>query len=279
MCLCVTDWSHARGKPRRLHPRCCDQWDGGEPLQQTQVRTEHTCCVSVQGLHPLKDPTFAVFEGESFRETLLTSRFLPLRPAKVTIYATRCRHFLSFFLLFLGVQRILGHVRPRRFVVVHPPKTGRRRSISDVIGLQMLLWRMQTLNWDTATVAAVVECLCFSVTSRWQHDDITLCVRKQRCEVMLHSRGGFTCSREQTHCRYRDSYIMCVCVCVCVCVWWFTCPGDGATWCRTPVRNLSKFNFPLRCVEAVRSEQLQHNNTYMYSYSVYMSSEMSADYL
>ena len=84
-----------------------------------------TCCVSVQGLHPSKDPAFGVFEGESFRETLLTSsavvkcdglafgafpgcvtrcftltsRFLPPRPAKVTIYSTRCRHFLSFFLL------------------------------------------------------------------------------------------------------------------------------------------------------------------------------------
>ena len=33
----------------------------------------HTCCVSVQGLHPLKDPAFEVFEGESFRETLLTT--------------------------------------------------------------------------------------------------------------------------------------------------------------------------------------------------------------
>ena len=64
-----------------------------------------------------------VFEGESFRETMLTSsavvkcdvngafpgcvtrcftitsRFLPPRPAKVMIYATQGRHFLSFFLL------------------------------------------------------------------------------------------------------------------------------------------------------------------------------------
>ena len=30
----------------------------------------------------------------------LTSWFLPLRPTTVTIYATWCRHFLSFFLLF-----------------------------------------------------------------------------------------------------------------------------------------------------------------------------------
>ena len=30
------------------------------------------CCVSIQGLHPSKDSAFAVFEGESFRETLFT---------------------------------------------------------------------------------------------------------------------------------------------------------------------------------------------------------------
>ena len=29
--------------------------------------------VSVQGLHPSKDPAFAVFEGESLGETLLTA--------------------------------------------------------------------------------------------------------------------------------------------------------------------------------------------------------------
>ena len=56
------------------------------------------------GLHPLKDSAFVVFEGESFRETSLTSSAVVKcdghRPAKVTIYATQCRHFLSFFLLF-----------------------------------------------------------------------------------------------------------------------------------------------------------------------------------
>ena len=36
-------------------------------------RRKTTCCVSVQGLRPLKDSAFVVFEGESFRETLLTS--------------------------------------------------------------------------------------------------------------------------------------------------------------------------------------------------------------
>ena len=80
----------------------------------------------IQGLYPSKDPAFEAFEGESFGETLLTmsaivkwndlafgafpgcvtrcftlmSRLLPPRPAKMAIYAMRCRHFLSFFLLF-----------------------------------------------------------------------------------------------------------------------------------------------------------------------------------
>ena len=102
-CLLDTTRPHTALKPRPVH-----------------------CCVSVQGLHPLKDSAFVVFEGESFRETLLTSsavvkwdglafgafpgcvakcftltsRFLTPRPAKVTIYTNRCTHFLSFFLLF-----------------------------------------------------------------------------------------------------------------------------------------------------------------------------------
>ena len=33
-----------------------------------KVMVSLSCRVSVQGLHPLKDPTFAVFEGESFRD-------------------------------------------------------------------------------------------------------------------------------------------------------------------------------------------------------------------
>ena len=35
--------------------------------------------------------------------------------------------FSLFLSSFLGAQRILGYVRPRRIVVVHHPKTGRRR--------------------------------------------------------------------------------------------------------------------------------------------------------
>ena len=43
---------------------------------------------------------FGAFPGCLTRCFTLTSRFLPLRPAKVTIYTTQCHHFLSFFLLF-----------------------------------------------------------------------------------------------------------------------------------------------------------------------------------
>ena len=70
-------------------------------------------------------------------------------------------HAMSPFSLFLSsfscAQRILGYVRPLRIVAVHPPKTGKRRSIwkslqtgtdftlrCDIIGFQMLLRRMQT---------------------------------------------------------------------------------------------------------------------------------------
>ena len=45
-------------------------------------------------------PACAAFPGCITRCFTLTSQFLPPRPMKVTIYATWCRHFLSFFLLF-----------------------------------------------------------------------------------------------------------------------------------------------------------------------------------
>ena len=93
-------------------------------IQMRRYKIQHeSCCVSVQGLHPLKDSAFVVLDLESFKETLLTVvkcdglafgafpgcvtrcftltwRFLLPRHAKVTIYTTRCRHFPSFFLLF-----------------------------------------------------------------------------------------------------------------------------------------------------------------------------------
>ena len=90
----------------------------------------HCYCASVQGLHPLKDSAFLVLQGEPAavkcdvlafgafpgwvtRCFTLTLQFLSPRPAKATIYATRCRHFLSLFLsfflsFFLGRAKDLG---------------------------------------------------------------------------------------------------------------------------------------------------------------------------
>ena len=137
MCLCVTDWSHARGKPRRLHPRCCDQWDGGESLQQTQVRTEHACWCLSSGSASSEGPGLCLwrrvlqrpvvkcdgrasgaFPGCVTRCFTLTSWFLPARPTKVTIYVTRCRHFLSFFLLFRVRKEFDGYSSYRKCVCV-----------------------------------------------------------------------------------------------------------------------------------------------------------------
>ena len=71
---------------------------------------------------------FGSFPGCVTRCFTLTSRFLPPRPVKVTTYATRCRHFLSFFRLF-GRAKNLGICEAMRIVAVHPPETGSRRSI------------------------------------------------------------------------------------------------------------------------------------------------------
>ena len=96
------------------------------PGPNSWANSVNTCCASILVLHPSKDPAFVAFEGESFGESLLTtsavvkwdglafgafpgcvarcftlmSWFLPPRPMKVTIYATPCHHFFSFFLLF-----------------------------------------------------------------------------------------------------------------------------------------------------------------------------------
>ena len=55
------------------------------------------------------------------------------------------RQAMSPFSLFLssfsGVQRILGYVRPRRIVAVHPPKSGKRRSTCGHLE--------EPLDWDS----------------------------------------------------------------------------------------------------------------------------------
>ena len=66
---------------------------------------------------------FGAFPGCITKCFTLTSWFLLPRPAKVTIYATRCRHFLGFFLLLRAYKESWE-------IEVHPPKTpGKRRSV------------------------------------------------------------------------------------------------------------------------------------------------------
>ena len=91
----------------------------------TSVLTHHSvttdsCCVSIQGPHPSKDPAFVVFEGESFGETMLTSSSISwLRHqmiyANVMISAAQAResddlrYAMSPFSLFLS--SFFGHVK------------------------------------------------------------------------------------------------------------------------------------------------------------------------
>ena len=90
---------------------------------------------------------FGAFPSCVTRCFTLTSRFLPPRPVKVTIYAARCRHFL--FLLFSCTQRILGYVRPRRIVVLRPPTTGKRRSIWRSLQIGTAFHTAQWRNWPS----------------------------------------------------------------------------------------------------------------------------------
>ena len=51
------------------------EWSDLAFLHYMQLKTYmgEIFCVSIQGLHPSKDPAFVVFEGKSFQETLLTA--------------------------------------------------------------------------------------------------------------------------------------------------------------------------------------------------------------
>ena len=70
--------------------------------------------------------------------------------------------FSVFLSSFSGAQRILGYVRPRTIVLVHPPKKGGKEEHleepSDWDSLCVASWHnwpskcsSETLNWDTAT--------------------------------------------------------------------------------------------------------------------------------
>ena len=112
-------------------PQCC-RWSPPSLPSGASIG-----CIPIQGLRPLKDLALAAFGG-------------------VTIYVTQgCE---SDNLRHAMLQRILESGRPRRIVAVHPPKRGkRRRSLRIGTAVMLLafkcgLWRMQTLNWDTAKV-------------------------------------------------------------------------------------------------------------------------------
>ena len=85
---------------------------------------QNICCVSIQGLHPSKDPTFVAFEGESFRETLLIASAVgTVEPLELFLVASPdvlpLRHnffrpgsrkspFSLFLSLFFGRAKNLG---------------------------------------------------------------------------------------------------------------------------------------------------------------------------
>ena len=127
-------------------------------------------CVSVQGLHPLKDPAFVVFE--SFRETSLTSS-AGLAFGAFPGCVTRClRHdfcrpgpqkwrttprdvaifSLSYF--FFGRAKNLGICEATKDRSGASSRNREEKECfarcCDVTGLQMLLWRIQNLNQNPA---------------------------------------------------------------------------------------------------------------------------------
>ena len=123
--FCI-DGVHVQNKPSRGSSYVTSSGSSSMPAKLAPCRDPRLCrSVAVSQFRVCilqRTRTFAVFEGESLlnasavvncdglafgafpgcvtRCFTLTSRFLPPRPAKVTIYTMRCRHFLSFCLLF-----------------------------------------------------------------------------------------------------------------------------------------------------------------------------------
>ena len=174
-------------------PCRCLRWDYGTWERE---RGRNMLCLS-SGAASFEGPrAFAVFEGESFGETLLTVSTVVKRDSLVfgalpgcvtrcftltsreSDYVKRCWPFFVFLTSFSGAQRILGYGRWWRMVVVHPPQGGKRRP--HLIGLQM-----QPKDADPELRH------CNRDTER----DRKPCVQPLKM-------GG-----------------VCVCVCVCVCVW------------------------------------------------------------
>ena len=133
---------------------------------------------------------FGAFPGCVTRCFTLTSRFLPPRPAKVTIYATWCRHCLSFF--FFWCRKNLGICEATKDHSDASSKNRERRSIWR--SLHAALWcswpsnapvKDADLNWVTETGhMCCVRCDRFKCDqthwsvlscSLWHHRQLKLC--------------------------------------------------------------------------------------------------------
>ena len=114
-------------------------------MDEVQKAQQDTGCVSTEVLHPTEDPAFVVFEGESFRETFEGS-----------VSYCYC-HFVIFSLsfFFIGRAKNLGICEAAKESSGASSKNREKKEHLeeplDRDSLQKLLWRMQTLNWDTAT--------------------------------------------------------------------------------------------------------------------------------
>ena len=113
---------------------------------------------------------FGAFPGCITRCFTLTSRFLLPRPAKVTIYATQCHHFLSFYLLLRACKEYLGICLRKDSSCASSKKREKKAAFRGAfelgqpscgVGMYLAFWcglrRMQPLNWDTASVWTLSE--------------------------------------------------------------------------------------------------------------------------
>ena len=131
---------------------------------QTRTKKQHMLVFLVTGHQTSICCVLVVVYAVFFQQGVYPYVTRPPRPIKVTIYARDVVIFSQSLFSFLGAQRILGYVRPRSIVAVHPSKNREKKDVfvgciwrslwigtdfaqrCDVIALQM-----QRLNWDTAT--------------------------------------------------------------------------------------------------------------------------------
>ena len=127
----------------------------------------------------------------------LTSRFLPARSAKVTIYATQISPFSFFLSSFVGEQGILGYGRPRRIVAVHPPQRGKKKA---------------------AFVGCIWRSLQIKTAFERRRDVIGLQMRPPKDADPELRRSKRDKEGGRKPCALPKKWVECVCVCVCVSV-------------------------------------------------------------